>query len=299
MIKEEKHACFKFSAIDAGIRGARSLVDVLRLRATQQADKLAYTFLLDGEKQVVSYSYGELDRQARNIAAYLQSRGLQGERALLLYAPGLEYIAAFFGCLYADVIAVPSYPPKNRRNLPRIQAILSDSQAAIILSTESTAGSSRALLSYETSNHTQNWLLTDKLVYENLSKWRPPELNKDSLAFLQYTSGSTGDAKGVMVSHGNLMANQETIKENFGHDSQSIVVGWLPLYHDMGLIGNIMQPLYIGAPAVLMSPMAFLEKPIRWLRAISDYGAHTSGGPNFAYDLCVQKISPEEKKGSI
>ncbi len=270
-----------------------SLVTLLELRAELQAHKTAYTFLLDGEQQSVSITYSELDKQARTLAATLQALGLQGERAVLLYPQGLEYIAAFFGCLYAGVIAVPAYPPKNRRHLPRLQAIIQDSQAAIILSTQAVANSADALGSENGLD--LSWLLTDQALSGKPNQWLAPDITPDSLAFLQYTSGSTGQAKGVMVSHGNLMANQKIIKDGFGHDNQSTVVGWLPLYHDMGLIGNVMQPLYTGASVVLMSPLAFLEKPIRWLQAISDYQAHTSGAPNFAFDLCVQKISAEDK----
>ena len=270
-----------------------SLVSILQLRAKQHGDKAAYIFLVDGEQQTLSLSYRELDKQARTIAATLQTMGLQGERAVLLYPQGLDYIVAFFACLYAGVIAVPAYPPKNQRHLPRLQAIIDDSQAAIILSTQATANAARTL--YRESGGDLTWLLTDLPMEDNAQQWITPDINPESLAFLQYTSGSTGLAKGVMVSHGNLIANQQIIKEGFGHNSQTTVVGWLPLYHDMGLIGNVMQPLYIGSTVVLMSPLAFLEKPLRWLQAISRYHAHTSGAPNFAFELCVQKISAEEK----
>ncbi|MCI0409568.1 MAG: fatty acyl-AMP ligase, partial [Acidobacteria bacterium] len=141
------------------------------------------------------------------------------------------------------------------------------------------------------------WLATDTPVGGSTAPWAPPAAGPDSLAFLQYTSGSTGNPKGVMVSHGNLMANQRAIQEAFGHTEETIVVGWLPLYHDMGLIGNLLQPLYLGSTAILMSPLAFLEQPARWLRAISKYRAATSGGPNFAYELCARKVTSEQKRG--
>jgi len=273
------------------VDGAYSLVEVLRARAAQQSHRRAYTFLPDGEKQALHLSYGELDQQARVIAANLQDLGLQGGRAVLLYPQGLDYIAAFFGCLYAGVVAVPAYPPRNNRHLPRLQTILADCQAAAILTNQSTSQTLEALFG---AVPTVPILATD--VLDNADGgWQLPGSKPQDVAFLQYTSGSTGDAKGVMVTHANLMANQRLIKQGFGHDPQSTVVGWLPLYHDMGLIGNVMQPLYIGAPVVLMPPLAFLEKPLRWLQAVSDYRAHTSGGPNFAFDFCVQKISAEEK----
>jgi len=272
-----------------------SLVELLRLRAERHPQRMAYIFLENGEQPAESLTYGELDVQARQLAARLQELGFQGERAVLLYPPGLDYIVAFIACLYAGVIAVPAYPPSNGRHMPRLQAIVDDSRAALILGTQHVAdrvhwfGGGSGLLN-------KNWLITDHIDADS-GAWRMPELHDDTTAFLQYTSGSTGNAKGVIVSHGNLMANQWLIKQRFGHNERSTVVGWLPLYHDMGLIGNVMQPVYCGASAVLMSAMAFLEKPVRWLQAISDYHAHTSGGPNFAYGLCSRKITDEQKAG--
>lgn len=286
-----------FDSEDALIDNAASLVSLLRQRAERQAHRTAYTFLENGERALRSMTYGELDLQARQLAAQLQAEGMQGERAILLYPPELDYIVAFFACLYAGTIAVPAYPPSNGRHMPRLQTIIDDSRAAVILSTRSVAkvvqkfaGGSAGLLD-------KYWLITDDFAAADASAWRLPVLRDHEPAFLQYTSGSTGNAKGVMVSHANLMANQQLIKRRFGHNAQSTVVGWLPLYHDMGLIGNVMQPLYCGSSAVLMSPMAFLEKPIRWLQAISDYRAHTSGGPNFAFELCARKISDADKAG--
>ncbi|MDX8128142.1 amino acid adenylation domain-containing protein, partial [Methylomonas sp. OY6] len=287
------------SADDApSLEGATSLTDVLQRRAACHPHRIAYTVLDYGASGQHSLTYDELNAKARQLAASLQQVSMQGERALLLYPPGLDYIVAFFACLYAGVIAVPAYPPSNNRHMPRLQAILDDSKAKIILTTQQVANNIRHFSSATGDLLDKHCLQTD--VAENsddASSWQAPILKSIDLAFLQYTSGSTGDAKGVMISHGNLMANQQLIKRRFGHDERSTVVGWLPLYHDMGLIGNVMQPLYCGASAILMAPMAFLEKPLRWLQAISDYRAHTSGGPNFAYDLCVQKISPEELAG--
>ncbi|MEQ1559088.1 MAG: amino acid adenylation domain-containing protein [Methyloglobulus sp.] len=270
-----------------------SLVELLRIRASQQANKVAYTYLVDGEKQKLHITYSELDKRVRVIAVKLQELNLQGERAVLLYPQGLDYIIAFFGCLYAGVIAVPAYPPRNKRHMPRLKTIIDDSEAKIILGTSAIADAINGL--FETNNDINIPILQTDMLVNDVNSWGLPVFNPDDLAFLQYTSGSTGNAKGVMVTHANLMANQQYIKNSFGHDQNSTVVGWLPFYHDMGLIGNIMQPLFIGAPAILMSPMAFLEKPLRWLKAITEYHAHTSGAPNFAFDLCVQKISAEEK----
>jgi amino acid adenylation domain-containing protein len=279
------------------IENAGSLVAVLQRRADLHPLRTAYTFLMFGESSARSLTYAELDREARQLAVRLQQMGMQGERALLLYPAGLDYIVAFFACLYAGTIAVPAYPPSNNRHMPRLKAILGNCGAKLILSTIHVTDTLRQFAGADLTLLANHWLATDALDALDASRWQGPDLRAADTAFLQYTSGSTGDAKGVTISHGNLIANQRLIKRRFGHGEQSTVVGWLPLYHDMGLIGNVMQPLYCGASAVLMSPLAFLEKPLRWLQAISDYRAHTSGGPNFAYDLCVQKIGEHDKTG--
>jgi len=176
-----------------------------------------------------------------------------------------------------------------------LQAIIQDSQAAIILSTQAIAHSARSLCSEPENGINLDWLLTDQALTGDVNQWRVPDLTAESLAFLQYTSGSTGLAKGVMVSHGNLNGESSIIKDGFGMIINRLWSVGCRLYHDMGLIGNVMQPLYTGALVVLMSPLAFLEKPVRWLQAISKYQAHTSGAPNFAFDLCVQKVTAEDK----
>ncbi|MGK7875123.1 MAG: AMP-binding protein [Xenococcaceae cyanobacterium] len=272
----------------------KTLGDILRYRGQHQSNKTAYVFLQDGETESGSLTYGELDRQARAIASHLQSIYQSGVRALLIYPPGLEFIAAFFGCLYAGVLAVPAYPPRKNQKLLRLQAIVADAQAAVVLTTNSLLSNLEEGFPQNNELARLHWVASDRLSLDLASRWQNPELNRDNLAFVQYTSGSTGTPKGVMVTHGNLMHNQQMITEAFGHSEQSIVVGWLPLFHDMGLIGNVLQPIFLGIPSILMSPVAFLQKPIRWLKAISRYEATTSGGPNFAYDFCVGKIKPED-----
>ena len=271
-----------------------TLVELLAYRAQNQPQQKAYTFLGDGETEAISLTYRELDQKARAIASCLQSLGTAGERALLLYPPGIEFISAFFGCLYAGVVAVPAYPPRPNMNLLRLQALVTDAQATLALTTESLLANLESRLAENPELASVRWLSTDKIDSNFSSNWQEPKLEKDTLAFLQYTSGSTGTPKGVMISHGNLLYNERLIKIAFGHTDKTIVVGWLPLFHDMGLIGNVLQPLYIGVPSILMSPVAFLQKPLRWLQAISRYKATTSGGPDFAYDLCVRKITPEQ-----
>lgn len=271
------------------------LVALLRQRALKTPDACAYVFLTDGGSSEQSISYGQLDAQARVIAVQLQTLGKAGECALLLYPAGLDYIVAFLGCLYAGVIAVPAYPP-SRHHADRLKAIIRDATPSVILTTRDLCERLQENHQKTWNCHELMWLATDRLQSSNPDLWVPPVLAPDSLAFLQYTSGSTGNPKGVMVSHGNLMANQKIIRKAFDHTQETVVVGWLPLYHDMGLIGNVLQPLYLGATAVLMSPLAFLEQPVRWLQAISKFRATTSGGPNFAYELCILKITPEQKR---
>ncbi|MCA9901894.1 MAG: AMP-binding protein [Ardenticatenaceae bacterium] len=278
-----------------------SLIALLQSRATHQPHQVAFTFLQDGELEEVHLTYQELDKQARAIGALLQSQGAAGERALLLYPPGLEYIAAFFGCLYAGVIAVPVYPPKLTRldrSLPRLQAIANNARPSMALTTSSILDMVDFFLTQAPDFQTMRWLATDAIELDTAVSWQEPKVDANTLAFLQYTSGSTSLPKGVMVSHGNLLQNQLLISQAFGVlEGDHVAVGWLPLYHDMGLIGNVIQTLYTGLTCILMSPLDFLQKPIRWLQAVSRYRATFSGGPNFAYDLCVRKTTPEQRAG--
>jgi amino acid adenylation domain-containing protein len=272
-----------------------TLVELLQRRASEHPDRDAYIFLTDGETDEVKLTYGRLDRQARAIAASLQSLNAVGERVLLIFPPGIEYIAGFLGCLYAGAVAVPAYPPRFNHNPQGLEAIITDAQATIAL-TASQILPRLTPLAYENSAlNSLRWLTIESISADLVDEWRLPAIDADSLAFLQYTSGSTRRPKGVMISHKNLLHNERLIQQAFRQSEQSIVINWLPLYHDMGLIGGVLQPLYLGAKAILMSPMAFLTRPHRWLQAISTYRATTSGGPNFAYDLCVNKITPEQR----
>ncbi len=280
-----------------------TLVEILRRRAREQPRRRAYTYLSDGEVGGGAatdrhLTYGELDGRARAIAAELQAVVGRGERALLLYPPGLELIEAFFGALYAGVVAVPVHPPhpaRPRATVPRLQAIATDVQAKIALSTTTMRSTAGSVLEQLLGRAAPQWLMTDQLDNDSAPKWHDPDVNGASLAFVQYTSGSTAVPKGVMVSHGNLLHNSSLIHQCFEHNGESRGVIWLPPYHDMGLIGGIIQPLYGGFPVELMSPATFLMRPLRWLQAISRARATTSGGPNFAYDLCVRKTSPSDR----
>jgi 8-amino-7-oxononanoate synthase len=275
--------------------GPSNLVDLLRHRASHQGNEKAFGFLRDGETDEVSITYAELDRQARAIGAVLESRGMEGERALLLYPAGLDFIAAFFGCLYAQVVAVPAYPPRRNRKMSRIEAIVEDARARVALTTSDVLERIQETLDNEARLRKLTWITTDVLASGTEDDWHPPDVHGDTLAFLQYTSGSTGHPKGVMLAHSNLLHNSAMISYVCEHTRSGSGVFWLPSYHDMGLIGGILQPMYFGRPNILMSPMAFLQKPFRWLQAISHYRCTISGGPNFAYDLCVEKITREQR----
>jgi amino acid adenylation domain-containing protein len=273
-----------------------SIVELLRSRAQRDADRRLYTFLSDGPTAESSLTFAELDQRACAIAARLQSAGASRQRVLLLFPPGLDYIAAFFGCLYAEDVAVPAYPPRQNRNLERLAAVVHDAQPIVVLTTQAILSQIERWRTETADLKMLQWIAIDSISQSWAGRWKQPDVNGESLAFLQYTSGSTASPKGVMVTHGNLLHNEEIIQRAFGQTEQSIIVGWLPLFHDMGLIGNVLQPLYVGAQCVLLSPISFLQRPFRWLEAISKYRATTSGGPNFAYDFCVRKISPAQRQ---
>lgn len=276
---------------------AATLVELLRWQAQERPDQLAYTFLLDGEVDQVAVTFAELDRQARATAAWLESQAATGERALLLYPPGLEYIAAFFGCLYAGVTAVPAYPPRLNRPAPRIQAIVADSEARFALTTSDILSNVARRFEHTPDLQSLHWLDTQQTPAGLENGWYNPDVQPETLAFLQYTSGSTSSPRGVMLSHANLLHNLEMIRQGFKIEYDPIGIIWLPSYHDMGLIGGILEPLYVGGSAVLMSPFYFLQRPLRWLEAITRYRGNITGAPNFAFDLCVDKITPEQKQG--
>jgi len=279
------------------LAGLDNLVEILRWRAQHQPHRTAYIFLADGEREEGRLTWRQLDLKARSIAALLGELGGGGERVLLLYPAGLDYVAAFYGCLYAGAVAVPAYPPRPNRPMPRIRSIVADAEARVALTTAAVFSTMERRIADLPDLKALSWRSTDGDGGEHAGDWHSPKIGPDTLAFLQYTSGSTATPKGVMVSHGNLMHNEDLIRQACGHGPDTPCVSWLPLYHDLGLIGNMLQSLYVGTPCTLMSPVAFLQRPARWLRAISKYGAHTSGGPNFAYELCMAKISPEERRG--
>ncbi|MDJ0576449.1 MAG: beta-ketoacyl synthase N-terminal-like domain-containing protein, partial [Xenococcaceae cyanobacterium MO_234.B1] len=272
----------------------RTFIDRLQGIVAKQPEKTAFTFLQDGETESDNLSYQQLETQAKAIATVLQSYNATGERALLLYQPGLEFITAFLGCLYAGVVAVPAYPPRPNRSIERLLSIVTDADAKFALTTQDLQDKIEVKF-HEAGNKSLKFIATDTIKANFADNWLKPALKSDNLAFLQYTSGSTGTPKGVMVSHGNLLANSFAINRCFQNIPEHNAVSWLPPYHDMGLIGCIIQPIYVGLSIYIMPPVSFLQRPYRWLQAISKYRANTSGGPNFAYDLCVSQITEEQR----
>ncbi|WP_242038749.1 AMP-binding protein [Anabaena lutea] len=272
------------------------MVDLLRYRALNQPNQIAFTYLEDEEGLESTLTYQQLDAKAKTIAVYLQNISTSGERVLLLYPPGLDYIAAFFGCLYAELIAIPLYPPRNNRNMSRIQAIMEDSQAQIALTNHQSLINVQTLLNHAPDLKKLQWLATDKIDENIADQWESKSVSSVSIAYLQYTSGSTSTPKGVMISHKNALENSAEIAISWKTGTDSILVSWLPHFHDFGQIYGVIQPIYNGFPCIFMSPASFIQKPVRWLKAISDYKATHSGAPNFAYDLCADKIKPEQRE---
>ena len=266
-----------------------SLVDIIRYRAQYQPQKTAYTFLVDGETEEKRLTYGELFLEAQAIANSLQSILLPGERVLLAYPSGLEFITGFFGCLLAGVVAIPVNLPKKNQKMARLTSIINNSQASLLLSTQSELDQLKRQLDRDIP-----FLATDSLIGKSLAEDHPTQIKAETLAFLQYTSGSTGTPKGVMVNHENLLTNLRDLDLGWEHDEKSVMVTWLPTFHDMGLIYGILLPFYRGFPCYLMSPVSFLQRPFGWLNAISKYRATHTAAPNFAYKRCLDKIKEEQ-----
>lgn len=279
------------------MKQAKTIIEALRWRALYQSDQPAFYFLEEGENERGPLTYGGLDRRAREIGSYFQSIGAAGERVILLLPSGLEYIEYFFGCLYGGVIPVPFYPPRRNQNPQKLQGIMTGSGAMFGVIEADALERMKPYLPTLQAPEGFKWVRSEEITGGNCGRWIDPERAPDSIAYLQYTSGSLSAPKGVVVTHENLMHNESQIQQVFSQSENSVIVAWLPLYHDMGLVGNILQTLYIGGRCVLMSPASFLQRPVRWLRAISRYRATTSGAPNFAYDLCVRKIPAEQREG--
>jgi acyl-CoA synthetase (AMP-forming)/AMP-acid ligase II len=271
-----------------------SLVDLLAARAAEQPNARAYVFLSDQGDEDSVLSFGELKRRAQGVAGHLIEGGNPGDRALLLFGPGLDFIIAYFGCILAGMLPVPMMVPRRNSSLDASASIVGDCNPRFIM-TNARLNSARPDLRDRFGGAQMQWLLVDQ---DNLSSSRQmpalPRPTADAVAFLQYTSGSTSAPKGVRVTHGNLIANLEMLRVGFGNTRDSTYASWTPLYHDMGLISNVLQSLYLGSPCVLLSSATFIQRPLSWLRAIHRYRAEVSGGPNFAFDLCVRRFRAEQ-----
>ncbi|AIO69295.1 AMP-binding protein [Burkholderia oklahomensis] len=273
----------------------KTINELLRFRAATKGEKDAYLFLSGqpDDEQQQSITFADLDRTARRVALLLQRHSVGvGERVLLLCRPGLDYIAGFLGCLYAGAVAVPVYPPRNRQHAARIVGIVESAGAKAILCTGDDFARCTKLLEDTAASHVA---LLDLDAAKPLdASLEPADVAPSHVAFLQYTSGTTGKPKGVMVTHGNLMHNLALIGEWMGYHEESTMVSWLPPYHDMGLIGGILTPLFGGFRCVLMAPERFIQHPFLWLRAISDYRADVTGAPDFAYRMCSRRVPDEQ-----
>lgn len=260
-----------------------SLVELLRSRADREGAVVCHRFLRQGTDITAEFTYGELDRRARAAAVHLRRYGNAGDRVLLLYPAGLDFLVGFFGSLYAGMIPVPAYPPRPSQSDERISAIAADA-GAVVAATEPDHASRLPVPS----------VAFEKLTLDAADEWRPPRIDRLTVAHLQYTSGSTAVPKGVMVTHGNILSNMEDLYRGWDHDSSSTVVSWLPAFHDMGLVYGLLTPIYGRIPCILMPPVVFLQRPIRWLQAITRFRGTHSAAPNFAYDHCAKRVKEED-----
>ena len=279
-----------------------SIVEILRGRAAALPARRVFCWLDDGETEGASLTYAQLDARARAVAAQIQGRARPGDRVALVYEHGIEFIAGLFGSLYAGTMAVPCAPPRRelgREGLEPLARIAADCQPRLILTGGALAAHLPEVCAAVPALADRPYLDTGGVSDNAGADWHDLHLGRRAPAILQYTSGSTGVPRGVSITHGNVLHNEFVIQQAFRHWTalgSGTGVCWLPLYHDMGLIGNVLQAVYVDAPCFLMSPLVFLRHPIRWLQAISRYRTHTSGGPNFAYDMCVERVTDEQKQ---
>lgn len=272
----------------------KTLTEVLDHHARLKAAHTAYSFHYFPSDAVEKISFGELAENAKKVAYSLLSEELESKNVILIFSPGLQFIEVFFGCLYAGLHPIPMPAPIVQKQISRILNVLSDAEASAILTDDRLMSKLASFIPEDVKSKTKFLSRTN---LSTGSKTTLPVINAEDTAFIQYTSGSVGAPKGVVISHRNILHNEMVIKEAFEHDETTSVVSWLPMFHDMGLIGNVLQPLYLGVHSVLMSPLAFIQKPVRWLELISRYRATTSGAPNFGYDMCVKNVSEEQKIG--
>ncbi len=273
------------------------LLRVLRRHAVERPDQTAFVCVLDSQTDDAVLTFAQLDRRARAVAVRLGDMGLAGQRVLLAYPHGLDFIIGLFGCIYAGCTATPMRLPRPR-TLRDFLAIAADADACLVLSAADSMARHQAMIAREGeptgAAAAIPWIATDKITDEAAARWKAPVIAGETPAMLQYTSGSTDKPKGVLLSHANLMHNTRAIHRSFGMGMDTGMF-WLPMYHDMGLVGGVLAPVLAGITNVLMSPAAFLRDPIAWLAGISKHRATISGGPNFAYELCARKITDAQR----
>ena len=277
-----------------------NMLDLLRARADADPDGVAYTFLESGEHVGDSLAWAALDRRSRALGAAIAARVEPGARVLIMLPPAIDFASALFGVFYAGAVAIPTYPPSGARadrTSVRVRGMVADAGVTLVLS-QSGLHARKAMLELMIPELTGvPWVNIDHVDDSAAEGWRDPVAASSAIALLQYTSGSTATPRGVMVTHANLLHNLALSARLAGYGSDSVSVSWLPVNHDMGLINGVLQGVFSGCPTIQMAPAAFLQRPARWLQAISRFGATHSGGPNFAYDLCVRRVSDEDRAG--
>ncbi len=281
--------------LDATTPKAATVSEILRLQAEERGEDPVYRYLADGETETRALSFAQLEREARALGSELQTAAQRGERALLLVVDGIDFIRAFMACQLCGVIAVPAYPPfpvQSKRRMETLAGIVQDCTPSVVLSGGPSALDEAVRAGVEELAD-RPWVAVDAIPEGLADSFSDTRLRSEDISFLQYTSGSTSEPKGVIVTHDALMHNEELIRRQFAVTHEDRLVSWLPLYHDMGLIGAVLQTLYTGLETTLLPPLAFVQRPVRWLRAITRYRATVSGGPNFGYELCVRRIPPE------
>ncbi|MER7751167.1 fatty acyl-AMP ligase [Kitasatospora sp. NPDC097643] len=278
----------------AGVADFTDFTDLLVRRGAELPDREAFAFVDGGGLLArVSLGYGALDREAKRIASWLQQFRPAGKRVVLCHGDGADFVTAFLGCLYAGSVPVPAPAPRGRHAGERLVGILRDCAAAFVLTDSAHAPEVSQLLA--TGGQAQVLCAaTDRAGLGDADAWRRPAVRPDTPALLQYTSGSVSEPRGVLVSHANLLANQRAIQRALGTDERSRIGGWLPFHHDMGLIGQFLHPLFLGAGAVVLRPRDFVERPVDWLRLVDRYGLTVTGGPDFAYDRCTRLATDEQ-----